>query len=741
MPAAERAILCVLKMVMLKEWLHKATVLLTGLLLVQFAVWMKIENELPYDAFIHVLLSLFVVVVVEWFPKLRWLWRRAIQLVALAILSGAASGYHPVALHKHTFWQDIAANLSQLYPASAYSLAVWLIFIASLWWVGSKGRVYLLILVAVLAVAIRDSFTLLILWQIEAIIIFCGIGLIIVRHFTQLRRNDPASWNYLSDYPSTIAMPVILLVSITLGLGVSVPEWPALMTDPYTAFMQWKGHTVQPMGKGVGYALSQADSSSGYSRNDRELGGGFNYDSSPVMTVDTTQRSYWRGETRSLYTGRGWEATDRDRWQSGERVSGLDTPLAQDTNNRHENLKTLDVMQTFTMLNDQSYTVIFAANYIDRLVAVLGPNGDPAPEAASPTAWLRHSSTLSWFSRSSGYPMSYSVLSKMPVLDEAGLRTAAMTQGNPPERLAELQLPANLPPRVRQLAESVTATATNPYDKVKAIEQYLSTTFPYNNKPDLSKGRSRDFVDRFLFEIKEGYCDYYSTAMAVMVRSLGIPARWVKGFTPGLTEEEESDPELALLNEDPTGAGLYTVRNSDAHSWVEVYFEGWGWIPFEPTAGFALPVVVPEDEVLPVSLTLPLETADNSLITWATTVRTAGWTLLALVLGLIAYVWRRGSFKGFGSLFGRGPLTDNQRIVLEFNSFLKFCRRKGFIRHEYETARETIQRWTNKGYWPREEMVVLIDVFERAKYGSAPLSEQDRSKAFELFNKLRGRKQ
>jgi hypothetical protein len=329
----------------------------------------------------------------------------------------------------------------------------------------------------------------------------------------------------------------------------------------------------------------------------------------------------------------------------------------------------------------------------------------------------------------------------MPVLDEAGLRTAAMTQDHPPEQQAELQLPPNLPPRVRQLAESVTAQATNPYDKVKAIELYLSTTYPYNNKPDLSKGRSRDFVDRFLFEIKEGYCDYYSTAMTVMVRSLGLPARWVKGFTSGLTDEEESDPELALLDEDPTGAGVYTVRNSDAHSWVEVYFEGWGWIPFEPTAGFSLPVVVPEDEELPVAVMTPLVETDNPLITLTAAARTAGWVLLALLLGLIAYVWRRSGFKGIGSWFGRGPLTDNQRIVLEFDRFLKFCRRKGFIRHEYETARETIQRWINKGYWPREDMSVLLDVFEQAKYGNAPLSDQDRSTADELFSKLRGRKQ
>src|SRR5690606_40367002 len=102
-----------------------------------------------------------------------------------------------------------------------------------------------------------------------------------------------------------------------------------------------------------------------------------------------------------------------------------------------------------------------------------------------------------------------------------------------------LQLPDTVPARVRDLAQEITADADTPYDKVKAVEAYLQENYIYTNKPDLSKGSSADFVDRFLFEIQEGYCDYYSTAMAVMVRSLGLPARWVKGFKSGSQELEE----------------------------------------------------------------------------------------------------------------------------------------------------------------------------------------------------------
>ncbi|MBM9834622.1 transglutaminase domain-containing protein, partial [Enterococcus faecalis] len=79
-----------------------------------------------------------------------------------------------------------------------------------------------------------------------------------------------------------------------------------------------------------------------------------------------------------------------------------------------------------------------------------------------------------------------------------------------------------------------------------------------------------DYVDQFLFESQVGYCDNFSTAMVVLLRSLEIPARWAKGFSPGSPATEN-------------GITTYTVRNLNAHSWVEVYFDGYGWVPFEPT--------------------------------------------------------------------------------------------------------------------------------------------------------------
>ena len=135
-----------------------------------------------------------------------------------------------------------------------------------------------------------------------------------------------------------------------------------------------------------------------------------------------------------------------------------------------------------------------------------------------------------------------------------------------------LQLPENLPQRVKDLSASLVATETNDYDKAKAIEQYLASKYPYNLDVR-STPRNRDFVDYFLFDLKEGYCSYYASAMTVLARCAGLPARYVEGYI--LPPEPVKDDRTT-----------YVVSNMQAHAWVEIYFEGYGWLPFEPTAPF-----------------------------------------------------------------------------------------------------------------------------------------------------------
>ncbi len=133
------------------------------------------------------------------------------------------------------------------------------------------------------------------------------------------------------------------------------------------------------------------------------------------------------------------------------------------------------------------------------------------------------------------------------------------------------KLPVNIPSRVNELAHELTIGLNTNYEKTVAIEKYLRENYTYTLTPE-DVPVDKDFVDYFLFEKKEGYCTYYATSMVVLLRSLGIPSRYVEGYV--LPPEHTSDD-------------VYTVTNSNAHAWVEVYFQGFGWLVFEPTTVYA----------------------------------------------------------------------------------------------------------------------------------------------------------
>jgi transglutaminase-like putative cysteine protease len=165
----------------------------------------------------------------------------------------------------------------------------------------------------------------------------------------------------------------------------------------------------------------------------------------------------------------------------------------------------------------------------------------------------------------------YSVTSAIPVATTEQLRTAGEEY---PDwvRSRYLQLPRGLPRRVIDSAHEQTAGKPSAFDKATGLEAYLRANFTYSTHvPEVPQGR--DWVDYFLFDSQQGYCDYFATAMTVLLRVEGVPARVASGFAPG---DQESD-------------GTYTVRENHAHSWVEVYFPRYGWIVFEPSAIRPLP--------------------------------------------------------------------------------------------------------------------------------------------------------
>ncbi len=164
--------------------------------------------------------------------------------------------------------------------------------------------------------------------------------------------------------------------------------------------------------------------------------------------------------------------------------------------------------------------------------------------------------------------MRYNGFSRLPILNVAKLR-AAPTQY--PEEISSLflQLP-KLDPRIPEFAKEITKDAKTPFDQALAIESHLRNHFTYTL--NLVGKPGDDPLAHFLFVTRAGHCEYYASAMAIMLRTLGVASREVNGFLPGDYNDLGGD---------------YIVRASDAHSWVEVYFPENGWVVFDPTPAAA----------------------------------------------------------------------------------------------------------------------------------------------------------
>lgn len=728
---------------LLNDWAHRLTVLLSGIFLLQFVIWLAQEEYvwLP-ETVLYIKITLVIVGVLEILLYRAGGYRLWLQAAAVAIYTYVAVDYTPAAIREPSFQEQLWDFLGHPHPFIWFTLGTWIIYITTIYWVQVRWRIYLLMFISIMAMAVRDSFSQIYLWKQVAVVIACGLCLLIIRHFIELRRRNPIGWAYLADYPATVGIPIVLLLVFTIVPGVFAPNVSNILTDPYTLWKNWKGEQVSFNGKGFSSILNDLDASSGYGRNDDQLGGGFNFDYSPIMTVETTHRSYWRGEVRSVYTGSGWEQSAAEKLGPSSEVRPSRT-LRSYPRFKDSLTETVEVRQTVTMLREDTYPVLFGAYAIQQADEVMA---EPGFERL---LWMERSSELRWTERPSRpYPTTYTLVSQVPIVREGELRNAHRPV-NPGEMAEYLQLPDSVPDRVRGLAQEITKDEATPYDQVKAIERYLQTNFKYTNNPNSNGSDSMDFVDRFLFEIQEGYCDYFSSAMVVMTRSIGMPARWVKGFAPGSLSFDENIGLNPYEEMDPNGAGLYTVRNSDAHSWVEVYFEGYGWIPFEPTAGFALPVLAqpsgednPQPELdeapesLPESEDVPADEPFGNrgtqvLIGW---IAAAGLLLAAAAVGMTR--WGRTRIRRI--VFRELPASGlRQQIIVEYNRFIRHAKRKGRRAHDYETARETIQRWANQQVWASGDMLKLLGLFEKAKYSGSPITREEYEQTVALVKKLK----
>ena len=248
-----------------------------------------------------------------------------------------------------------------------------------------------------------------------------------------------------------------------------------------------------------------------------------------VMQVRSRVSSYWRGATLDTYDGRGW-------LPSPPRIRMLDE-------NRREfalpdSRASLGggkiYWQAYYLLSDQP-NAIFTGYKPGRIYL---------PQDSLEKGTL------------------YRAISLVPYLIPELLRSDSVAS----EDIPNLTLPP-ISKRTAALAESVVHGASTDYDKAASLERFLLTNYPYDlDVEPLPPGR--DAVDFFLFEQQAGYCSHFATTMAVMARHVGLPARVAVGYLPGFI-----DPMT----------GTHIVRVGDAHAWVEIHFQQYGWVAFDPT--------------------------------------------------------------------------------------------------------------------------------------------------------------
>jgi len=438
----------------------------------------------------------------------------------------------------------------------------------------------------------------------------------------------------------------------------------------------------------------------------------------PIMTVRASQPVLLRAAVYDIYTSGGWKTGDRDK----EPLESSPEDLAAVLDEAAAQSRQPAVIQVTV---EQRLPVFVAPGEplaVDQ-PADVETAGDPSDVTS-----LRPAKVLN---PGDAYT-AVGLVSNASVddLDAAGTDYPSWVTDR------YLQLPDDLPYPVRNLANEITREAASPYDDVLRIQGYLES-FPIDLQEEAPPS-GRDAVAYFLFDRQRGHPLYHASAMVVLLRALGVPARLAVGF--------------ALPQYSGNVEGIYHVDGKNAFAWPEVYFTGLGWIPFSPSRAYNAPIspqealslyptdTISKQEVLDMfpaarvnQTPLPDEQAAASPVDDAGGNQTLPWlmaSLLVVTLSLgsaagLRYAWNRGlsglsrpaqlleKTRRLSSWAGAGPRASQTP-----REFL------GGLREELSDA---------------PDVSVLADVYERVEFGQKPLEPDDDAKLDALWKKLRPR--
>ena len=438
----------------------------------------------------------------------------------------------------------------------------WLAVFFSGWMLRRRRQAFMAVLPATLLLVGVLGYTR---QESDGLILFLGILLFLMVLQEQLKRED--RWNQKNiDYSeelrfdlASISIPIITLIIIVTFIipNISIQD----LRDFYEGFVKPESAEQREFSETFGLERIplegiREETRGGMPRS-HLIGNIPELSSIEIMEIDTGEvfippqanispplpKYYWFGRSYDIYNGSGWTTS----------------PILTEQISINELIETPEesyrqpVFQTVAKTESASRT--------------LYTTGLPA--------FVNQPVTVAWRETTNEYfsaileAENYQAESWVLELDESELRTANTA---PPVEIQEnyLQIPETVPGRVLDLADSVTSSANTPYEKAQALEAYLRQ-FTYSLElPE--PPADRDIVDYFLFELQKGYCDYYASAMVILARAAGLPARLAIGYATGSYDYAQS---------------LFVVTEANAHAWPEIYIEPFGWVPFEPTAGLS----------------------------------------------------------------------------------------------------------------------------------------------------------
>jgi transglutaminase-like putative cysteine protease len=454
---------------------------------------------------------------------------------------------------RHLWMRDIY-QLSSEFRSLLFFILLWLLCYLVYYWVFFQKKILLFFGVTVIYITVLDTFSH---YNAKyAIIRVVTVGFIFISLLSLERIKTKEFHAHQNIINKKLLMIVSLIVFLTTTMAYFLPKAGPQWPDP-VPFL--KGYANGTGGREGASNIQKI----GYGINDSQLGGPFIGDSTVVFYAEAAEKHYWRIETKDVYSGKGWEVSEKrnavpmnkekmNLFQYGDNVSAMSlTSYIEFIEPSIHLMYPLSV--TALKLNEE------VTLKVNPLTEKLYPYRGEGMEEVS------------------GYEVTYTYPSfRVETLQGAKVDSV---ESNPQFKRRYTQLPPSLPDRVRDLARNITKGALNRYDQAKAIERYFEANpYAYDTQNVAVPGEGEDYVDQFLFETKRGYCDNFSTSMVVMLRSLDIPARWIKGYTYG-----------KAVDTMPDGHTRYEVTQNDAHSWVEVYFPNVGWVPFEPTKSFSNP--------------------------------------------------------------------------------------------------------------------------------------------------------